>query len=271
MQDKETTKRNILIFLIVVPFVSSGAFVVLGAILFLFDPKGATLGDWIFVLSSLAVFVLFSYFYYLFKNQYKMKYSFLGRKYKTLIKKSLQKFDGADETFKKDYVKWCKDNYKKSGKIEYVDPIYGNAYFHNFYLYKEKKNVLRLKNILLLLKDCVRSRKGFLEFFERLQGADTESPYSAYEYLQVEMLPTEFRYLIQRVYAETSFNLCDVGLSKTYTEKNEELKKKTTEVFDPILFSFEDEIETALSFLEEKIKTEHIEETDDLARKEEEL
>lgn len=236
-------KRQFLIFIVVTPFVTSGMLAIMLILFMMFNALEVNLQNIIGTLVLIVTFIIFHFFYHLLKNEYKMKYVFQRKKMNNDISFSVEKFKGGDEKFIKDYISFCKKNYKKTGFI-------GFEIDSTDFLYKEENTAITLKNILEIIISSINSKGGFLEFFERLRQIKFLDSYEVFRLLQINVISNELKYLMLVVFNLTYFNLNDNGLSKVFTEKNEKLKNDMDSIYSPILFNFKDEITENIKYLE---------------------
>ncbi len=236
-------KRQILIFLVVVPFASSLAILLIGLIMLPFGLDEVNTEDIIILIVSFVIFVIFSFFLYALKNQYKLKYFFSMKKFKKLLNESLKKFNGADETFIKEYIDFCKTDYRRNGNIDLRE------FDYSVKIYTSTENIPKIKLTFELLLESIKTRNGFLAFFDDIRENNVGDEYEIYRFIQLDMMSNEFKYLIFRVFSDTHFNLHDNGFSKQYSVYLQNVKEKTERVYTPILFNFYDEIDNAIKII----------------------
>lgn len=199
---------------------------------------------WWFVFFAVAFLIIFAIFYKFARTLYlgyQIKYIWLGKNYKTQVKNALEKFGATDEDFIQTFKKNSKINYKRTGLV------FGNPSYCAW-VYRSDKNIPILKKYFTILYECVESKGGFNEFFDRIKEVECNPEegyrYSAYAYLRLDIVPPELDYLISVVYNETSFynHHNDIGLSEKFLKENLEQDKRVDEVYSPMLFRFADEV-----------------------------
>lgn len=219
----------------------------------------------------LVVFVVFYKFARAIYLGFQIKYIWLGKDYKTQVKNALEKFGTTDEDFIQTFKKDSKNKYKRTGSV------FGNPPYCAW-VYRSDENIPILKKFFTILYECVESKGGFNEFFDRIKEVECNQDegyrYNAYAYLRLDIVSPELDYLISVVYNETNFynHHNDIGLSENFLKENLEQDKRVDEVYSPMLFRFADEVKMLYEKISklkeiEKLKKEVDEFVEDINKK----
>lgn len=176
---------------------------------------------------------------------FKVKFIFAKKEFNKQLQASLEKFGTTDETFVSEFTKTAKRLFKKTGKIFYEE--------NNDWIFQSEICLAQIPNIFQVLSDCIKSKKGFPELIDKFESFDLDE----YEFLAIfetDMVPNELGYLMNQVYTFTSFNLKNTGLSDSYTKEIDEKIKTLNDVYNPMLFRFEKDIENVLKKVKNKKK-----------------
>lgn len=198
---------------------------------------------WLLVVTILCI-VAFIVFYKLARLKYKgysLKYYFSNKRYEKEIAESLTKFIGAPEWFISEFKRETKRRYRFDGHLFSRDT--------NDIIYKDKKAKAIILELYQKLYNSILSKQGFIEFFNEAESMNFESSWMMHNYMTNDLISNELDYLINQVYLKTDYNIYDNGLSKTFTEKNNQIIKDLNEVYSPLLFNFKDEIEAIINLL----------------------
>ena len=198
----------------------------------------ACLSLWFLIFAALfgALFVLFYKFARTIYKGYQIKYMCLGKKFKAEFQEALKKFNTTDEEFIESFKKSAKINYKRNGSV--FEQEYSSSW-----VYRSDEHIPMIKDVFKKLDECVKSKGGFVEFIDYFNQKG-DSGYQIYSYLSLDILSNELYYLVADVFHYCDFCLIDIGLSDKFEEKNNEMKKRLTDVYSKILFEFVDEIDT---------------------------
>ena len=165
---------------------------------------------------------------------YKIRYMWLGKKFKEQFQEALKKFNTTDEEFIESFKKSAKINYKRCGSV--LGEVASSSW-----VYRSDEHIPMLKEVFSALDDCVKSKGGFVEFIEKL-NKNGHSSYELHCYVLIDILSKELYYLMEDVFHYTDFCLVDIGLSERFEEENNAMKQRLNDVYSKILFEFKDEI-----------------------------
>ena len=191
-----------------------------------------------FLILSVLCAIVFVVFYMLARGiykGYKIKYLWLGKKFKVQFQEALKKFNTTDEEFIERFKRSAKINYKRCGSV--LGEVASSSW-----VYRSDEHIPMLKEVFSALDDCVKSRGGFVEFIETLNKKG-QSSYELHPYVFLDVLSKELYYLLEDVFHYSNFCLTDIGLSERFEEENNAMKKRLNDVYSKILFEFEDEID----------------------------
>ena len=209
---------------------------------------------------SLFIFISSFFLCQIYSKGYKFKYYFLGKRFKSKVRTSLEKYGDMPEWFTKHFISTHKETYQKTGELfekQNYNWIYQNIRSRDIILETYEK-----------LLHSINTKGGFVEFInsiENMTESDAEGYYgSNYEiclFMCNDLISNEFRYLINEVYSVTNFRLFDNKIYADFTNQNNEIIKRLNEVYSPALFEFKSELENALDIVknakqqDEKSKT----------------
>lgn len=177
----------------------------------------------------------------------KLRYLIPTKRYKTMIAESIAKYEGAPEDFIAKYIKTRKALYRRTGSID--DDI------DNTWVYREKDGLTKAHTLYHTLLDSIKSKGGFYEFCDKITDSTVfESAWDVHSYAYIDIISTELRYLLMEVFYLNEFTVADNGLSASYTRVNQEKIQKLNKIYTPLLYNFEDEIQSLCDTLDKKVK-----------------
>lgn len=166
----------------------------------------------------------------------KIKYLFLGKKYRLQVSDSIRYFTGAEKSFIKNYMKSCKYNYRRSGNIHAVD------YSANQYI--DTLPEIRLPKVICVLQilyDSILFGGGFVEFCDKTAVQNFEDNYEVLCCTQYKIIPAELRYICLEVF------LCNNFESQTHDDYVTQLSS--------LLVNFKDIISDLLEIYSKGVKS----------------
>lgn len=172
---------------------------------------------------------------------YKLKYYFSRKKFKFLVAKALVNFNLKNYKFAQVFIKTRKPIYYSTGKLFYEETSFGDEY---------RDPAIKQKIILLysVLLKSIKEGTGFDGFIDDFKNMDFESDWQAYTYMCNESLSKELQYIISEVYMLTDFCFSPENTQEVIVN-NEKTKAVLAQIFNPILFNFEQELESVLERL----------------------
>ena len=195
----------------------------------------------ILAIASTLIF-LFSWFMTWVCNKgYKLKYLLFTRSLKEQMAKSLTKFNTTDKDFIAEFKKRAKEKYKYWGNIYMIT----NIPQINIDDLEFLDNAISVYDELV---QCVKNKSGLADVFEKLEQLPLTNK-QKYFCVVHNLLTNDMIYYFMRLYELTMFTFHDNELCDEFTKINEKNKETVKNVYDPILYNFEEELESILTKL----------------------
>ena len=204
-----------------------------------------------FALFTIAIFCTLTFFIcwlnsWALNKNYKIRYLIFKKSLNEQIKASLVKFNTTDAEFISHFKNHSKDFYKCHGKIfNFINvPIYEK--------FDEEKKLLVI-GVFEELVSCIKEKSGLENFFIALDKFSI-SRKEKYLLLIHNLLSNELLYYFMQLYKLTMFTFHDNELCEQFTQLNEKNKQIVKNVYDPILYNFEQEISEIYEYLKKENK-----------------
>jgi len=184
-------------------------------------------------------------------NEYEMKYLNNKKELKAQLDELLSHFETLPKKDKKCLIKDAKKGYYRMGKVLGTKYPIGSSILKKP---EEQKVLLRMIETLLAGIDNGEGWHHFIKVYDtgaftykRFDGENTrEDALDGWEVLSLVgcfLFPRGMHYMAQKIFVLCDFTYFDTGISEEYTEKLDKAKKEITEIYNPILFSYKEDIE----------------------------
>lgn len=200
---------------------------------------GFSVGDFLAAIIGTIVMVVFGFLTWSSSRGYKIKHIFAKKKFNKQIVEALIKFNLPNAKFAQVFKKSRKPIFYQTGNIFLKETFFGEVYRNK----KIKNKVLILYSELL---KNIKNGEGFVGFIKDVEKMNFDSGWQINYFMCNDSISKELQYIICEVFLMTDFCLTCNQFDLERKEKIDSDINVLNNIFSPILFNFESELECVL-------------------------